>query len=88
MTPPNVFQPGGGDPVLNAISDLRQDIAVMNTKLFGESDGTGKEGRLPLLERSVESHGKRLTVVERVCYGGAGVAGFCYFLLEIYKAAK
>lgn len=71
----------GEDPVLAEIRATRQDINVLNVRLFGEEDGTsGEGGRLVNIEETTKSHGRRLTWLERIAYGGLGAIGTLEFL--------
>lgn len=45
-------------------SATERRLDVMNTKLFGEPDGTEREGRLPRCEKRLDAHGDRLVSLE------------------------
>ena len=62
------------------IRGLREDFAVMHTKLFGDDDKETDKGRIPQLETRQTRHEKRLKRIERVGWMAAGV-GWCVALI-------
>lgn len=69
------------DPVLAEIRLTREDIAVLNTRLFGERDGTSSDGgRLVRLETTVGKHESQISWLQKIMWGGMGAAAVFEFL--------
>jgi hypothetical protein len=87
MTPhdPTATRRQGDDAILEALGEIKTAQAVMNTRLFGNPDGEGTEGRLPVLETRMNSHAKDIRSLQKRSWYQAGFGAALLALWEVLK---
>jgi hypothetical protein len=54
------------EKLTNEVVEMRRELAVINTKLFGDEDAETEQGRIPRIEAELRAHARRIKRVEPV----------------------
>ena len=60
--------------ILREVREMRSDLRVLNTKMFGADESELPQGRVPRLEAAVVDYDERIARLERFRWAAQGIA--------------